>query len=113
MIVSRYYIGWRCDARKAWRACNEWWQKVYWIWAPQEEKVCSKLYHLKIKTSFFHVNNIKIDLTQVGLVKAQHPTAQSIPGLYHQTGNASQLISQSNSDLCLNAQGVFTRYFLM
>jgi hypothetical protein len=47
---------------------------------------------------------------QVGLVKAQHPTAQTIPGLYRQTGNASQHLLHSDSDLRLDAQGAFTRY---
>lgn len=47
---------------------------------------------------------------KVGLVKAQHPTAQTIPGLYRQTGNASQHLLHSDSDLRLDAQGAFTRY---
>lgn len=47
---------------------------------------------------------------QVGLVKAQHPTAQSIPGLYRQPGNMSQHLLHSDSDIRLNDQGAFTRY---
>ena len=46
---------------------------------------------------------------KVGLVKAQHPTAQTIPGLYCQTGNASQHLLHSDSDIRLDAQGAFTR----
>ncbi|XP_011052841.1 PREDICTED: uncharacterized protein LOC105145150 isoform X3 [Acromyrmex echinatior] len=45
-----------------------------------------------------------------GLVKAQHPTAQTIPGLYCQTGNASQHLLHSDSDIRLDAQGAFTRF---
>lgn len=46
----------------------------------------------------------------MGLVKAQHPTAQTIPGLYRQTGNTSQHLLHSDSDLRLDAQGAFTRF---
>jgi len=47
---------------------------------------------------------------KVGLVKAQYPTAQTIPDLYRQIGNASQHLLHSDSDLRLDAQGAFTRY---
>lgn len=48
-------------------------------------------------------------LFQVGLVKAQHPTAQTVPGLYRQAGNTSHHILHSESDLRLDSQGAFTR----
>lgn len=59
----------------------------------------------------FRTNYVQLwQYLKVGLVKAQHPTAQTIPGLYRQTGNASQHLLHSDSDLRLDAQGAFTRY---
>ncbi|KZC07584.1 Synaptotagmin-12 [Dufourea novaeangliae] len=49
-------------------------------------------------------------LQKVGLVKAQYPPAQTIPGLYRQTRNASEHLLHSDSDLRLDAQGAFTRF---
>ncbi|XP_043520314.1 uncharacterized protein LOC122534076 isoform X2 [Frieseomelitta varia] len=80
----RYCISWQWDTRNIWNVCEEWRQKLSWLWAPREEKV--------------------------GLVKAQHPTAQTIPGLYRQPGNTSQHLLHSDSDLRLDAQGAFTRF---
>ncbi|CAD1475102.1 unnamed protein product, partial [Heterotrigona itama] len=79
-----YCISWQWDTRNIWNICEEWRQKLSWLWAPREEKV--------------------------GLVKAQHPTAQTIPGLYRQPGNTSQHLLHSDSDLRLDAQGAFTRF---
>ncbi|KAH0956451.1 hypothetical protein HN011_000605 [Eciton burchellii] len=83
-LCRRYCIGWQFGTRNVWSVCEEWRQRLSWLWAPREEKV--------------------------GLVKAQHPTAQTIPGLYRQTGNASQHLLHSDSDLRLDAQGAFTRF---
>ncbi|PBC34648.1 Synaptotagmin-12 [Apis cerana cerana] len=83
-LCRRYCIGWQWGTRNIWNVCEEWRQRLSWLWAPREEKV--------------------------GLVKAQHPTAQTIPGLYRQPGNASQHLLHSDSDLRLDAQGAFTRY---
>ncbi|XP_039310592.1 uncharacterized protein LOC105197712 isoform X3 [Solenopsis invicta] len=83
VFCKRYCIGWQFSTRNVWSVCEEWRQRLSWLWAPREEKV--------------------------GLVKAQHPTAQTIPGLYRQTGNASQHLLHSDSDLRLDAQGAFTR----
>ncbi|XP_043259386.1 uncharacterized protein LOC122401370 [Colletes gigas] len=82
-LCRRYCIGWQWSTRNVWNVCEEWRQRLSWLWAPREEKV--------------------------GLVKAQYPTAQTIPGLYRQPGNASQLL-HSDSDLRLNEQGAFTRF---
>ncbi|XP_024885446.1 uncharacterized protein LOC112463326 isoform X1 [Temnothorax curvispinosus] len=84
VLCKRYCIGWQFGIRNVWNVCEEWRQRLSWLWAPREEKV--------------------------GLVKAQHPTAQTIPGLYRQTGNASQHLLHSDSDLRLDAQGAFTRF---
>ncbi|XP_012528918.2 uncharacterized protein LOC105832480 [Monomorium pharaonis] len=84
VFCKRYCIGWQFGTRNVWSVCEEWRQRLSWLWAPREEKV--------------------------GLVKAQHPTAQTIPGLYRQTGNASQHLLHSDSDLRLDAQGAFTRF---
>ncbi|KAG7206386.1 hypothetical protein KM043_003750 [Ampulex compressa] len=83
-LCRRYCAGWQWGTRNVWSICEEWRQRLSWLWAPREEKV--------------------------GLVKAQHPTAQTIPGLYRQTGNASQHLLHSDSDLRLDAQGAFTRF---
>ncbi|XP_076236841.1 uncharacterized protein LOC143180768 [Calliopsis andreniformis] len=83
-LYKRYCIGWQWSTRNVWNVCEEWRQRLSWLWAPREEKV--------------------------GLVKAQHPTAQTIPGLYRQPGNASQHLLHSDSDLRLDAQGAFTRF---
>ncbi|CAK9826272.1 SYT12 [Anthophora retusa] len=83
-LRRRYCIGWQWSTRNIWNVCEEWRQRLSWLWAPREEKV--------------------------GLVKAQHPTPQTIPGLYRQTGNASQHLLHSDSDLRLDAQGAFTRF---
>ncbi|XP_014473911.1 PREDICTED: uncharacterized protein LOC106744029 [Dinoponera quadriceps] len=83
-ICRRYCIGWQFGTRNVWSVCEEWRQRLSWLWAPREEKV--------------------------GLVKAQHPTAQTIPGLYRQAGNTSQHLLHSDSDLRLDAQGAFTRF---
>ncbi|XP_032675694.1 uncharacterized protein LOC116846237 [Odontomachus brunneus] len=83
-ICRRYCSGWQFGTRNVWSVCEEWRQRLSWLWAPREEKV--------------------------GLVKAQHPTAQTIPGLYRQAGNTSQHLLHSDSDLRLDAQGAFTRY---
>ncbi|XP_043802945.1 uncharacterized protein LOC122720360 [Apis laboriosa] len=83
-LCRRYCIGWQWGTRNIWNVCEEWRQRLSWLWAPREEKV--------------------------GLVKAQHPTAQTIPGLYRQPGNASQHLLHSDSDLRLDAQGAFTRF---
>ncbi|XP_011641005.1 uncharacterized protein LOC105429607 isoform X2 [Pogonomyrmex barbatus] len=83
VLCRRYCIGWQFGTRNVWSVCEEWRQRLSWLWAPREEKV--------------------------GLVKAQHPTAQTIPGLYRQTGNVSQHLLHSDSDLRLDAQGAFTR----
>ncbi|EFN88174.1 Synaptotagmin-12 [Harpegnathos saltator] len=83
-ICKRYCIGWQFGTRNVWSVCEEWRQRLSWLWAPREEKV--------------------------GLVKAQHPTAQTIPGLYRQAGNTSQHLLHSDSDLRLDAQGAFTRF---
>ncbi|XP_033215383.1 uncharacterized protein LOC117171857 [Belonocnema kinseyi] len=82
--VSRYFVGWQCGPRNVWSICEEWLQRLSWLWAPREEKV--------------------------GLVKAQHPTAQAVPGLYRHTGNTSHHLLHSDSDLRLDAQGSFTRF---
>ncbi|GAB1862013.1 Synaptotagmin-12 [Camponotus japonicus] len=84
VLCRRYCIGWQFGTRNVWSVCEEWRQRLSWLWAPREEKV--------------------------GLVKAQHPTAQTIPGLYRQTGNTSQHLLHSDSDLRLDAQGAFTRF---
>ncbi|KAK9299786.1 hypothetical protein QLX08_007286 [Tetragonisca angustula] len=84
VLQCRYCISWQWDTRNIWNVCEEWRQKLSWLWAPREEKV--------------------------GLVKAQHPTAQTIPGLYRQPGNTSQHLLHSDSDLRLDAQGAFTRF---
>ncbi|XP_067205722.1 uncharacterized protein Syt12 isoform X2 [Linepithema humile] len=84
VLCRRYRIGWQFGTRNVWSVCEEWRQRLSWLWAPREEKV--------------------------GLVKAQHPTAQTIPGLYRQTGNTSQHLLHSDSDLRLDAQGAFTRF---
>ncbi|XP_015183864.1 PREDICTED: uncharacterized protein LOC107070307 isoform X2 [Polistes dominula] len=83
-LCRRYCIGWQWGTRNIWSICEEWRQRLSWLWAPREEKV--------------------------GLVKAQHPTAQTIPGLYRQTGNPSEHLLHSDSDLRLDAQGAFTRF---
>ncbi|XP_046830240.1 uncharacterized protein LOC124429248 [Vespa crabro] len=83
-LCRRYCIGWQWGTRNIWSIFEEWRQTLSWLWAPREEKV--------------------------GLVKAQHPTAQTIPGLYRQTGNPSQQLLHSDSDLRLDAQGAFTRF---
>ncbi|XP_011052840.1 PREDICTED: uncharacterized protein LOC105145150 isoform X2 [Acromyrmex echinatior] len=83
VLCKRYCTGWQFSTRNFWSVCEEWRQRLSWLWAPREEKV--------------------------GLVKAQHPTAQTIPGLYCQTGNASQHLLHSDSDIRLDAQGAFTR----
>nr|XP_003702280.1 PREDICTED: uncharacterized protein LOC100880598 [Megachile rotundata] len=83
-LCRRYCIGWQWSTRNIWNVCEEWRQRLSWLWAPREEKV--------------------------GLVKAQHPTAQTIPGLCRQPGNASQHLLHSDSDLRLDAQGAFTRF---
>ncbi|RLU24754.1 hypothetical protein DMN91_002844 [Ooceraea biroi] len=83
-LCRRYCIGWQFGTRNVWSVCEEWRQRLSWLWAPREEKV--------------------------GLVKAQHPTAQTIPGLYRQAGNTSQHLLHSDSDLRLDAQGGFTRF---
>ncbi|XP_076224600.1 uncharacterized protein LOC116427947 isoform X2 [Nomia melanderi] len=83
-LCRRYRIGWQWGPRNVWNVCEEWRQRLSWLWAPREEKV--------------------------GLVKAQYPTAQTIPGLYRQTGNTSQHLLHSDSDLRLDAQGAFTRF---
>ncbi|XP_066593086.1 uncharacterized protein Syt12 isoform X2 [Prorops nasuta] len=83
-FCRRYCSKWQWGARNAWSICEEWRQRLSWLWAPREEKV--------------------------GLVKAQHPTAQTIPGLYRQNGNTSQHLLHSDSDLRLDAQGAFTRF---
>ncbi|XP_032675698.1 uncharacterized protein LOC116846239 isoform X2 [Odontomachus brunneus] len=83
-ICRRYCSGWQFGTRNVWSVCEEWRQRLSWLWAPREEKV--------------------------GLVKAQHPTAQTIPGLYRQAGNTSQHLLHSDSDLRLDAQGAFTRF---
>ncbi|XP_017891296.1 uncharacterized protein LOC108631686 [Ceratina calcarata] len=83
-LCRRYCVGWQWGTRNVWNVCEEWRQRLSWLWAPREEKV--------------------------GLVKAQHPTAQTIPGLYRQPGNASQHLLHSDSDLRLDAQGAFTRF---
>ncbi|XP_015116872.1 uncharacterized protein LOC107041029 [Diachasma alloeum] len=84
VLYRRYCIGWPWGARNIWSVCEEWRQRLSWLWAPREEKV--------------------------GLVKAQYPTAQTIPGLYRQSGNTSQNLLHSDSDLRLDAQGAFTRF---
>ncbi|XP_048511026.1 uncharacterized protein LOC105684151 isoform X1 [Athalia rosae] len=84
VICRRYRVGWQWGARNVWSICEEWRQRLSWLWAPREEKV--------------------------GLVKAQHPTAQTVPGLYRQAGNTSHHILHSESDLRLDAQGGFTRF---
>ncbi|XP_018348321.1 PREDICTED: uncharacterized protein LOC108752154 [Trachymyrmex septentrionalis] len=84
VLCKRYCTGWQFSTRNFWSVCEEWRQRLSWLWAPREEKV--------------------------GLVKAQHPTAQTIPGLYCQTGNASQHLLHSDSDIRLDAQGAFTRF---
>ncbi|XP_076760783.1 uncharacterized protein LOC143429184 [Xylocopa sonorina] len=84
LALYRRCIGRQWGTRKIWNVCEEWRQKLSWLWAPREEKV--------------------------GLVKAQHPTAQTIPGLYRQPGNTSQHLLHSDSDLRLDAQGAFTRF---
>ncbi|KAI4484078.1 hypothetical protein M0804_007534 [Polistes exclamans] len=83
-LCRRYCIGWQWGTRNIWSICEEWRQRLSWLWAPREEKV--------------------------GLVKAQHPTAQTVPGLYRQTGNPSEHLLHSDSDLRLDAQGAFTRH---
>ncbi|XP_043486029.1 uncharacterized protein LOC122513677 isoform X1 [Polistes fuscatus] len=83
-LCRRYCIGWQWGTRNIWSICEEWRQRLSWLWAPREEKV--------------------------GLVKAQHPTAQTVPGLYRQTGNPSEHLLHSDSDLRLDAQGAFTRF---
>ncbi|XP_054000844.1 uncharacterized protein LOC128888198 [Hylaeus anthracinus] len=83
-LCRRYCIGWQWSARNVWNVCEEWRQRLSWLWAPREEKV--------------------------GLVKAQYPTAQTIPGLYRQPGNTSQHLLHSNSDLRIDPQGGFTRF---
>ncbi|XP_012288185.1 uncharacterized protein LOC105703947 [Orussus abietinus] len=83
-IYRRYCFGWQWGARNIWSVCEEWRQRLSWLWAPREEKV--------------------------GLVKAQNSTAQTVPGLYKQAGNTSQYLLHSESDLRLNAQGTFTRF---
>ncbi|KAK0176950.1 hypothetical protein PV328_001048 [Microctonus aethiopoides] len=71
-------MGWRWEARNIWNICTEWRQRLSWLRAYREEKV--------------------------GLVKAQYPTAQTLPSLYHQSNNTSQYLSHSDSDLQLDAQ---------
>lgn len=44
-------------------------------------------------------------------MKAQHPTAQAVPGLYRKNGSSSHYLLHSDSDLKLDAQGSFTRCF--
>ncbi|KAG5311471.1 SYT12 protein, partial [Acromyrmex insinuator] len=66
---------------------------------------CEKVYIGEIGRTI----NVRMKKNRVGLVKAQHPTAQTIPGLYCQTGNASQHLLHSDSDIRLDAQGAFTR----
>ncbi|XP_076375769.1 uncharacterized protein LOC143258981 isoform X2 [Megalopta genalis] len=83
-LCRRYRIGWQWGPRNVWNVCEEWRQRLSWLWAPREEKV--------------------------SLVKAQCPTAQTNPGLYRQTGNTSQHLFHSDSDLRLDAQGAFTRF---
>ncbi|XP_015605422.1 uncharacterized protein LOC107272621 isoform X2 [Cephus cinctus] len=83
-LCRRYCAGWQWRSRNVWSICEEWRHRLSWLWAPREEKV--------------------------GLVKAQHPTAQTVPGLYRQTGNTSQYLLHSESDLRLDAQGAFTRF---
>ncbi|XP_029055887.1 uncharacterized protein LOC114882891 [Osmia bicornis bicornis] len=83
-LCRRYCLGWQWGTRNIWNVCEEWRQRLSWLWAPREEKV--------------------------GLVKAQHPTAQTIPGLCRQPGNTSQHLLHSDSDLRLDAQGAFTRF---
>ncbi|XP_046430663.1 uncharacterized protein LOC124184703 [Neodiprion fabricii] len=84
VLFRRYRVGWQWGARNVWSICEECRQRLSWLWAPREEKV--------------------------GLVKAQHPTGQTIPGLYRQAGNTSHHILHSESDLRLDAQGAFTRF---
>ncbi|XP_043289870.1 uncharacterized protein [Venturia canescens] len=81
--LCRRRFEWQWGRRNIWSICQEWRQRLSWLWAPREEKV--------------------------GLVKAQHPTAQTVPGLYRQPGNTSQNLLHSESDLRLDAQGAFTR----
>ncbi|XP_034952080.1 uncharacterized protein [Chelonus insularis] len=85
-LYRRYCINVKWGARNIWSICEEWRQRLSWLWAPREEKV--------------------------GLVKAQHPTAhcQTIPGLYRHSSNNSQHLLHSDSDLRLDAQGAFTRF---
>ncbi|XP_078049750.1 uncharacterized protein LOC144476542 isoform X2 [Augochlora pura] len=83
-LCRRYRIGWQWGPRNVWNVCEEWRQRLSWLWAPREEKV--------------------------SLVKAQCPTAQTNPGLYRQTGNTSQHLFHSDSDLRLDAKGAFTRF---
>ncbi|XP_043476086.1 uncharacterized protein LOC122507443 isoform X1 [Leptopilina heterotoma] len=82
--INRYFISWQCGIRSIWSICEEWRQRLSWLWAPREEKV--------------------------GLVKAQHPTAQAVPGIYRKNGSTSQYLLHSDSDLTLDAQGSFTRF---
>ncbi|XP_023245465.1 uncharacterized protein LOC106637445 [Copidosoma floridanum] len=85
VYYRRYSVGWQCGPRDVWIVCEEWRRKLAWLWAPREEKV--------------------------GLVKAQHPTAQAVPGLYRQSSeNSAQSMMHSDSDLRLDAQGAFTRF---
>ncbi|XP_076641259.1 uncharacterized protein LOC143352547 [Halictus rubicundus] len=86
-LCRRYRIGWQWGPRNVWNVCEEWRQRLSWLWAPREEKV--------------------------SLVKAQCPTAQTIPGLYRQTGNTSQHLFHSDSDLRLDAQGAYRRFELV
>ncbi|XP_011503197.1 PREDICTED: uncharacterized protein LOC105366444 [Ceratosolen solmsi marchali] len=85
IICKRYSLRWQCGLHDLWIICEEWRRKLAWLWAPREEKV--------------------------GLVKAQHPNAQALPGLYRQSStNSSQYILHTDSDLRLDAQGAFTRF---
>ncbi|XP_051171205.1 uncharacterized protein LOC127288043 [Leptopilina boulardi] len=84
LYLNRYFISWQCGVRNIWSICEEWRQRLSWLWAPREEKV--------------------------GLVKAQHPTAQAVPGIYRKNGSASHHLLHSDSDLKLDAQGSFTRF---
>ncbi|XP_014221761.1 uncharacterized protein LOC106649010 [Trichogramma pretiosum] len=85
IICKRYPVNWQCNPRDVWFICEDWRRKLSWLWAPREEKV--------------------------GLVKAQHPTAQ-VPGLYRQSStSSSQYILTSDGDLRLDArEGAFTRF---
>ncbi|XP_044018276.1 uncharacterized protein LOC122859021 isoform X2 [Aphidius gifuensis] len=79
-----FCVNWQWSVRNIQSIYDEWRQRISWLWAPREEKV--------------------------GLVKAQHPTAQTIPGLYSSHGDNGQHLINSDSDLRLDAQGAFTRF---